>query len=515
MRVISALTIASLCIAPAANALPTKSELENKSTSLTIYSKAGPGSVPTYQYRPTPYNQGWRDGSSVPGYAVIRQEKDIYLQQKRSLLKLDDVAAYIDPTSVSFKSLTAPKSTSAIEQNFYFDLVSPTKLAERYLGQNITFEKTYQHKDPEIFTGTLLSAQNNQLTLQKPSGEVVFSTINKATFPQLPGGLHTKPTLALDVVSKELGKHRIETSYQTEGITWWADYNAVYSDGADENSGILDLGAWVSIVNKSGVTYDDAKLKLIAGDVNKVQPNRHQPQRMYKSMAMDSMEMVGGSGFAEKKFFEFHLYTLGRPTSLPDNSTKQIELFENVSNIPVEKLLVYNGSNTQYHGGYNTNANFGMTSNKKVEVYLRFKNEKETGMGMPLPAGKLRVSKRDDADGSMEFIGEDIIDHTPRNEEIKIKLGNAFDVVGERKQTNFRTENKRRYMTETISITVRNQKDKPVDVIITEPLSRAMNWKITNTNTNYDKIDARTVHFPVSIKPEGSKTVTYTVEYTW
>ncbi len=513
--------ILSLCVAIAvfvtgisANALPTKKEAENKNTSITIYSKAGAGSISPSMYRPTPNNYGWTNASSIPGYALIRQERDVYLQKDRQMLMFDDSAAYIDPTTVTFKSLTDPEHTSAIEQNFYFDLVSPQKLAERYVGETISIEKNFKNKDMEIFSGQLLSTSGNQLSVEKEDGSIVSASLSDAIFPALPGGLFTKPTLALDVVSKQRGKHRIETSYQTEGMTWWSDYNAVYSDGKNENEGYLDIGAWVSIVNKSGADYGDTKLKLIAGDVNRVTPQS--VGRNYKAMAMESLADASNvAGFAEKSFFEFHLYTLGRPTSLPNNSTKQIELFEQANHVPVEKLLMYNGNLNRYYGGTNTDPNFGQQSNKKVDVYLKFKNDKAHGLGIPLPAGRVRVSKRDMADDSLEFIGEDTIDHTSKDEEIKLKLGKAFDVVGQRKQSNFYIDHRRKYMSENIEISVSNHKNEAVDVLVVENLNRGVNWTIEESSMSYEKLDSRTLHFPLSVPAGETKNIRYKVGYSW
>ena len=299
-------------------------------------------------------------------------------------------------------------------------------------------------------------------------------------------------------------------------MTWWADYNIIFAEGEDANSGVLDFGAWVSIVNQSGATYRDAKLKLMAGDVHRApQPQIRGVRRRAKTFAM--AEAAIAPGFEEKAFFEFHLYTLGRPTTLPDNSTKQIELFPAAHGVPCEKVLVYYGQGYRMpmYGRPMMDRNFGLQSNKKVDVYLRFKNEKEIGMGMPLPAGRIRVSQLDTADGSLEFIGEDVIDHTAKDEEVLIKLGSAFDVVGERVQKDFKADNRRDWIEETIEIKVRNHKDEAVKVIVKESLYRWTNWKITENSHDFEKIDSRTIYFPVTIKKDGEVTISYTVHYSW
>jgi hypothetical protein len=305
-------------------------------------------------------------------------------------------------------------------------------------------------------------------------------------------------------------------AYQTTGITWWADYNLTYAEGADANSCKLNVGAWVSILNQSGASYPEAKIKLIAGDVARAPAAPQAGARLAMKAMADAADEV--RGFEEKTFFEYHLYTLGRPSSLPDNSTKQIELFPAVTGVACDKTLVYYGQAGMYAGyGGNpyTDRNFGLVSNKKVDTYLSFKNTQENGMGVPMPSGRVRVSKVDTADGSLEFIGEDRIDHTPKNETILLKLGSAFDVVGERRQVDFKIDSNRNTMTEEIEVKIRNRKDEPVKVIVKENLYRWTNWKITASTQSYEKQDARTIHFPVTVPADKEVIVRYTVRYTW
>ncbi|HXD52524.1 MAG TPA: hypothetical protein VN689_11575, partial [Burkholderiales bacterium] len=278
----------------------------------------------------------------------------------------------------------------------------------------------------------------------------------------------------------------------------------------------LDIGAWVSIINQSGASYTNAKLKLIAGDVQRVQRNNPRADQVMaaKSMAREERD----TGFAEKSFFEYHLYTLGRTTTLADNSTKQIELFPAARSVPCEKTLVYYGLAPGYYGysaSPHTDRNLGVQSNKKVDVYLGFKNTAEHNMGMPLPSGRIRVSKLDPADRTLEFIGEDVIDHTPRNEKVLVKLGSAFDVVGERRQVDFKVDTSRKTMSEEIEVKLRNQKKERVTVLVKENLYRWVNWQITAKTHDYEKQDARTVHFPVKVDPGAEVTLRYTVQYTW
>ena len=500
-----ALTAVSLALATVHGA----SAAEPTANALTIYSSAQPGAI-----SPDMYRYGGQ-GNNVPGYAVVRHEREIDLKSGRNEVRFSDVAGLIDPTTVSFESLTDPKGTRVVEQNFQFDLVSTDKLLHKFVDRDITVEQTRGDK-VDTYSGTLLSTAGG-LVLREGDGSVRIVSHNSGiTLPSLPGGLITRPTLVWDVATKKTGKHLTRVAYQTTGITWWADYNLTYAEGADANSCKLNAGAWVSILNQSGASYPDAKIKLIAGDVHRAQPAAA-PMALGKAMRAEAMADEV-RGFEEKTFFEYHLYTLGRPSSLPDNSTKQIELMPAVAGVPCEKTLVYYGQQGFNYGfGPNpyTDRNFGVAGNKKVDTYLTFKNSQENGLGVPMPAGRVRVSKVDTADGSLEFIGEDRIDHTPRNETILLKLGSAFDVVGERRQVDFKIDTSRNTMTEEIEVKIRNRKEEPVKVIVKENLYRWTNWKIVAANQSYEKQDARTIHFPINVPADQEVVVRYTVRYTW
>jgi hypothetical protein len=482
---------------------------EPLANSLTIYSSGQPGAVPAETYR------NGQSGSAVPGYAVVRHEREIELKSGRNEVRFTDVAGLIDPTTVSFQSLTDPAGTRVVEQNFQFDLVSTDKLLRKFIDRNISVEQARGDK-VETYSGTLLSTTGGMVLRQDDGSVRVVSHNSGITLPSLPGGLITRPTLVWDVSAGKAGTHVARVAYQTTGITWWADYNLTYSEGADANSCKLNTGAWVSILNQSGASYPEAKIKLIAGDVHRAPATPAAAGMMAKrNMAAERAE---ADGFQEKSFFEYHLYTLGRPSTLPDNSTKQIELFPAVNDVPCEKTLVYYGQDGMYYSfGPNpyTDRNFGLTGNKKVDTYLSFKNSQENGLGVPMPAGRVRVSKLDTQDSSLEFIGEDRIDHTPKNEKILLKLGSAFDVVGERRQVDFKIDTARNTMTEEIEVKIRNRKEQPVKVIVKENLYRWTNWKIIATNQEYEKQDARTVHFPVSVPADKEVVVRYTVKYTW
>jgi hypothetical protein len=481
-------------------------------TAITIYSSAEPGGISPEFYRPIP-GQGVPNAMSVPGYALVRDDREVSIKQGRSQLPFTDVAALIDPTTVTFTSLTDP-STRVLEQNFQFDLVSTQKLLLKFIDKQITVDKPNGNSVTPI-TGTLLSAVDG-IVLKGADGSIYsLPSYSAVRFPDLPGGLNTRPTLVWDIQSPTGGKHQARVTYQTGGITWWADYNLIFNEGADANSGLLDLSAWVSIINQSGATYQDARLKLIAGDVNRVQPEMDQRMRMEVLSKADAAAPQA-NGFMQKDFFEFHLYTLGRKTTLPNNSTKQIELFDQAKQIPAKKVLLYYGAVQPYfYPNPYTDRNMGVAMNKKVDVYLEFRNDRQFGLGVPLPAGRLRVSQLDKADGSLEFIGEDKIDHTPKDEQVRVKLGSAFDVVGERRQVNFSVDTTGKVMEEEIEVKLRNHKSQPVDVIVKENLYRWSNWKILNQTHKYDKEDARTISFPVRVPKDGEAVVRYRVRYSW
>ena len=480
-------------------------------TAITIYSSAQPGAISPDLYRPIP-GSGVPNGGSIPGYALVRHERSVQLGAGRSTLRFSDVAGLIDPTTVTFSSLTDP-GARVLEQNFQFDLVSADKLLHKYVDKPITVERGFGPQ-ATVTNGTLLSSVDG-LVLRGADGSIhSMREWSAVRFGELPGGLITRPTLEWLVSAEKGGAHRARVTYQTGGITWWTDYNLIFNEGRDANSGMLDLSAWVSIINQSGASYPDAKLKLIAGDVHRAEP---QADLRPRAMAMASAVMrEEKAGFEQRDFFEFHLYTLGRRTSLPDNSTKQIELFDQARQIPARKTLVYVGqAGVPLYDSPYTDRDIGLQTNKKVDVYLEFKNDKQFGLGVPLPAGRIRVSQLDSADGSLEFIGEDRIDHTPKDEPVRIKLGSAFDVVGERRQLNFAIDAKAHWIEEEVEVKIRNHKSQPVDVIVKEMLYRWSNWKVISKTQEFDKLDSRTIHFPVRVAKDGEAVVRYRVRYTW
>lgn len=497
--------LTTCCIATALVAAMSGSlHAADRDDAVTIYSSLTPGAVSPELYRPV---DGRNGHGHVPGYAIVRHDRPYAIDQGLQTLRVTDVAAQIDPTTVTFASLDEP-GTRVIEQSFKFDLVSQSKLVQRYLGERITVEVP-RGDHVESVSGILLGASDG-LTLQLDDGRVqAIRSYTNITFGELPGGLITRPTLEWLINSPRAGEQLTRVSYETKGMTWWADYNIVL----DEADGCaMDLSAWVSIVNQSGAGYHNARLKLIAGDVNRAQPAQAPSPAVMRSMAV----MEADAGFEEKSFFEYHLYTLGRRTELPDNATRQIELMPAVEDVSCRKELVY--APTLNHGWYGyrqLDQGYGRTAEKDINVFLRFTNDQASGLGVPLPAGRIRVNQLDTADGSLEFIGEDVLDHTPRNEDVLIRMGNAFDVVGERVQTDFHVDTGARSLTERFEIRLRNHKDEAVEVAVLENLYRAANWKITGESERYSKENANRIRFDVKVPAEGETVIRYTVAYSW
>ena len=437
--------------------------------------------------------------------ALVKDQRSLELNQGLNEVRFVDVASQIDPTSVHFRSLTDPTGTTVLEQNYEYDIVGSAKLLSKYVDQEISLVT----EDGQEYVGTLLSGSQNVI-LQAPDGQVTMISLDKIkefTFPALPEGLITRPTLVWQVESAQGGNQDVEVTYLTGGVNWQANYNVLLAD--DEKS--LDLTGWVTLDNQSGTSYRNAKLKLIAGDIHRAPtPGYAVEDRMYKEAEMTAAPQV-----EERAFFEYHLYEIQRPVTVKDRQTKQIE-FATASGVPAAKFFVYDGSQTRFWGYYEplSDPSYGISTNKKVMVMLEFDNSEDAGLGIPLPKGTLRIYKKD-VDGSTLLIGEDAIDHTPKDETIRLYIGDAFDIVGERVQTNFQVDTNKKWMEETFEITLRNHKDEDVEVRVVEHLYRWSEWQILEASHEYDKLDAQTIEFRVPVKANGETTVTYTVRYEW
>ncbi|MEK7389561.1 MAG: DUF4139 domain-containing protein [Elusimicrobiota bacterium] len=442
---------------------------------------------------------------------LVKETRPFSLRNGVNEVQIVDVAAQIDPTSVHFKSLTAPDAVSVLEQDFRYDLISQEKLLSRYVGKEIELQRISgpNGEKKELTRGVLLSAVGGRVI--KQGDKILLNPPGEAILPELPEGLLTKPTLMWKLSSRKAGEHQGEISYLTSGLSWNADYVLVI----DKEDAKADMTAWVTVANNSGATYKDAKLKLVAGDVHRApSPARGRGQNY---MAKAAMAMESDAGMVEKTFFEYHMYSLGRPTTLADNSSKQVEM-ASAASVPVKKLYVYDGVQgvqwRDFGGSAYWDPNYGLASDKKVSVHFEINNKKEFGMGLPLPKGRVRVYKKDD-DGSLQLAGEDSIDHTPKDEKVRVKMGESFDLVGERKRVNFASDINKRRFEETFEVRLRNHKDGDVTVSVVEHLYRWSNWKIVDSSHRWEKRDAQTIEFPVTVKKDGEAVVTYTVKYSW
>lgn len=433
--------------------------------------------------------------------ALVIDRRPLELLAGLNEVQFTDVASQIDATSVHFRSLTDPDGTVVLEQNYEYDLVSTAKLLTKYVDQEITIVT----QDGTAYTGTLLSGAGDVI-LQAPDGQVTVVKLDRVqdfSFPALPEGLITRPTLVWLLEAEEPGTHDTEVTYLTGGLTWRADYVLVL--GEDDAS--LDLTGWVTVDNRSGATYEEAKLKLVAGDI-------HRAEEMDRIVEKVVYEAVPTPALAveERAFFEYHLYEVQRPVTVKDSQTKQVE-FSSATDVPTEKFFVYDGAPARFYGYVVDDPGYGTITDKKVAVMLEFVNGEDQGLGIALPKGKIRVYKKD-VDGSELLIGEDSIDHTPKDEAIQLALGNAFDVVGERVQDDFERLGKQA-IEETFTITLRNHKEQDVEVRVVERLYRWSDWEIVQETAEHAKIDAQTVEWRLEVPADGEASVTFTVRYRW
>jgi hypothetical protein len=424
---------------------------------------------------------------------LVKDRRNIQLPGGTVDLRFMDIAAQIIPASVHIKSLADPESLLVLEQNYEFDLLSPQKLIDKYVGKEVKlYQKNPYSEREEVVSATILSTNNGPV--YKIGDDITFNHPGRIIFPGLPEGLIPKPTLVWLLENRRAATREVEATYLTGGITWKADYVVTLN----ERDTLASLSAWVTIDNRSGATYRNATLKLVAGDVNRVRDEHGRDRVMSKAMLTGA---VPAPQFKEEGFFEYHIYTLQRPSTIMDNQTKQISL-ATADSIPVRKEFLFKGDNSYYYGAV---AETG--GKQKVEVYVEMANRKENNLGMPLPKGTIRVYKQD-KDGSLQFIGEDAIDHTPRDEKIRLKLGNAFDVVGERKQTDWKKIAGDTYEA-AFEITLKNHKQEDITVKIVEPVPG--DWQMLDSSYEWKKGDAFAAEFLIPVKKDGETKLTYRV----
>lgn len=426
-------------------------------------------------------------------FAVVKDCRDIVFSEGRNVIKFTDVASAIEPASVNFQCLTSPGQISVLEQNYEYDLVGTASLLNRYLDKvvRVSIKGSGSDNGKSIIGVLLASADGNLIIKTEDDGIEIISesSVENITLEELPEGLLVKPTLVWLADSAVEGSQNCQVSYTTTQIGWSADYSAILS--AEDNS--LDLTGWVTIDNRSGAAYKYATIKLIAGDVRRIV----QPQPvMMRNMKYDLAMEAGAPAFEEKSFMDYHLYTLQRKSTINNNQTKQIEFITPALNVPAKKIYLYE----RYK-----NAN-------KVQVKFEFYNKKEAGLGIALPKGKIRVFKKD-TDDSLEFLGEDSIDHTPKNEKILLYIGDAFDIAVEYKLLDSKVDRRSRW--EKHSIDLKNRKAEKVTVFVDEKFSSGVNWNIDNSTVKYVKTDAQTARFTVELAPDANTVLEYSATQSW
>ncbi len=482
--------------------------------------------VKTFAENPeiTVYNQN---------FGLVKDYRILSLKRGSHPITFDDVAALIDPTSVHFKSLTAPKSVTVLEQNFRYDLINKSNILDRMVGQEIRFRKqgliekgillnpvtSYyrpSNANSNHYNRRYNKTTNSHFAVQTDEG-VWLTSLNEILIDKLPEGLYPRPTLLWNLYSEKGGEHQSEISYLTEGLNWYTDYVAVIN----EDDSRIDLTGWVTLDNQSGMSYDHAKLKLVAGDVKRIKNSGGGASLGFSSDAFRSRLKKESREFKEENFFEYHLYTLSDRTDIKNNETKQVALIS-ANQIPLTKKYIYDPDGMNYHrwrdsgwqGNYYGTANYygrpgqgsGFSEYKKINTVLILKNAKTNHLGIPLPKGRVRVNKADQS-GSLQFIGEDWIDHTPEDEEIELSVGDSFDLVGEKKRLNYRKETD--FIEETYEVKLRNHKKSAVTIQVTDHLFG--DWRVVSSNVEYTKEDAHTIYMSVKVPPKGEQVIVYTV----
>jgi hypothetical protein len=433
--------------------------------------------------------------------ALVRDVRQIHLSAGVFALHFEDVAASINPATVHFRSLSEPSKLSVVEQNYEYDLLEPSKLLQKYVGHEVTLVRAEKDAGSTrwVETKALLLSDNNGPVWKIGDEIVTGMSADSYRFPDLPGNLYSRPTLVWSLDNRGADAQKVEASYLTENMSWKADY--VLTVTRDEKA--ADLDGWVTLTNNSGVAYGNAKLQLVAGEIHQVAPLKALESG---GRAVRTMNAPAAPQFTQEGFSEYHLYSLERRTSIQNNESKQISLLSGTG-VPVEKYLTVEGQAFYYRNPQG----IGNAIPEPVKVYYRFKNEEKGGLGMALPAGTVRVYQAD-SKGGVQFVGEDNIQHTPKDETLKIYIGNAFDVVCERQQTDYKKLASNQFEME-YAITLRNHKDGPVTVEVREPVGG--DWEVVNSNFKPVKLDATTIGFQVPVEKDGAATLTYRVRVKW
>lgn len=457
-------------------------------------------------------------------FAVVREEFPLDLKPGENQVNLNDITMHLEPDSVVLHDPSGKHTLQVLEQNYRADPVSQFSLLSLYEGRTIDFELPDHSKvsgkvirsgfvRPDSFNINGYQQYAQEEPIVEVEGRLRFGLPGIPIFPDLTAETILKPRLEWLLSTDKPGKFPAEFSYVTGGFTWQADYNMV----APEKGDLVDIVGWITMDNRSGKTFENARIKLMAGDVNKIKQSQGGVigGRVFAAAEVNAVPPV-----SEKAFDEYHLYTLDRRTTLRDGETKQVE-FIRANGVTTKQLYIYDGVklDTNRYNGWNwdnirNDHSYGTESNAKVWVMREFRNSDANHLGMPLPKGRLRFYRRND-DGQIEFTGENTVDHTPKDETIRIYTGNAFDLVGERLRTDYTVDVAHRTASESFEIKVRNHKTEPVDVRVVEHLYRAVNWDIESSSSEYKKTESHTIEFPVTIAPDAEKTITYVAHYTW
>jgi hypothetical protein len=474
-------------------------------------------------------------------FALVREQLDLDLKKGTNEVQFTDITAHLEPDSVVLRDPTGKRGLQILEQNYRADPISQGLLLSLYEGKEIDFLTYDKDRNEKLIRGKIIRSgyvphysamsrygyqyaqqQNayayNQGTGQpiiEVNGQLRFTLPGEPIFPSLTDDTILKPTINWLIKTNEKGKLDAELSYITGGMSWEADYSML--DSGDENE--LDMIGWVTMDNQTGRTFENTRIKLMAGDVSKIQPDDYARQRA----VMYDMSMAGEAmapAVSEKAFEEYHLYTLANPSTLRDRQTKQVE-FIRANGIKSHKLYVYDGFKFDQRYRYydpesiRQNRDYGTQCNKKVWVMREFMNTKDNNLGIPLPRGLVRFYRTDD-DGQLEFTGENYIDHTPKDEKVRVYTGNAFDLVGERRRTDYTIDTSGDWLDEAFEIKIRNRKEKDtVEFRVVEHLYRWINWEIVEKSQDFEKTDSRTIEFRVEVPPGAEKVITYKVHYTW
>ena len=450
------------------------------------------------------------------GFAVVRDSLPIELKAGLNPITFTGATAKLEPDSVILRDVAGKVQLQILEQSYRNDPVSEPMLLSFFEGQSLDFIRREANKPDQTISAKII--RSGYVPGGAPvepiveiDGKLQFSLPGQPIFPSLGEENILKPALAWQIKAPAAAKINAEVAYVTQGFSWQASYNLV----APEKGDLVDIVGWITMQNDSGSGFQNAKIKLMAGDVNKVQPP-HSPMAkrgfpMMAEMAMDAPPVV-----SEKAFDEFHLYTLANLVTLRDKETKQVE-FIRATGVKADRLYIYDGATlNSWRVGMSVGADpgYGTTSNKKVHVYREFKNSEANKLGIPLPKGRVRFYSQDN-DRQLEFVGENNIEHTPKEEIVRLFIGDSFDLVGERKQTEFKVNEANHTLDETFEIQLRNRKKEAVEIRVLEHLFRWTNWTIMDKSQEFQKTDAQTIEFRVPLKPDEEKTVTYKVHYTW